>query len=65
MAFKTCYGYFKYQVIFFDLTNVSATFQDYINKILIKKLNIFIILYLDDIFIYIENKGESYIKVIQ
>ena len=46
----------------FGLINTPARFQDYINKILAKKLNIFIIVYLDDIFIYIENKGKKHIK---
>ena len=44
-AFHTQYGYFKYQVMFFELFNVPASFQGYINKILAKKLNIFIIVY--------------------
>ena len=38
--------------MFFGLFNALATFQRYINKILVKKLNIFIIVYLDDILIY-------------
>ena len=36
----------------FRLYNTPANFQDYINKILAKNLNIFIIVYLKDIFIY-------------
>lgn len=31
------------------------------NKILTKKFNIFIIIYLDDIFIYVENTSQDYI----
>ncbi len=41
-----------------------ATFQDYINKILVEKLNVFVILYLNDILIYIENKKKEYVKAI-
>ena len=37
----------------FRLSNIPANFQGYINKILAKKLNIFIIVYLHNIFIYI------------
>ena len=48
-AFQTRYGYFKYQVMPFGLSNASASFQDYINKILAEKLDIFVIVYLDDI----------------
>ena len=48
-------------MINFGLTNASASFQRYINKILAEKLNIFIIVYLDDIFIYIDNNGNGQI----
>ena len=60
-AFRTRYGHFEYQVIPFELTKARVTFQNYINKILAKNLNIFVIVYLDDIFIYIESKDEEYI----
>ena len=36
----------------FGFFNTLALFQNYINKILAKKLDIFIIIYLNDIFIY-------------
>ncbi len=49
----------------FGLTNASATFQGYINKILVEKLDVFVIVYLDDILIYTENKGEEHIQAIQ
>lgn len=55
MAFYTQYSHFEYQIMSFGLSNTSASFQCYINKILVKKLNIFIIVYLDDIFIYTED----------
>lgn len=57
MAFKTRYVHFEYKVIFFSLINTPATFQNYINRILAEKLNIFVIVYLDDIFIYKESKN--------
>ena len=41
----------------FDLLNASATFQGYVNKILAKKLDVFVIVYLDDILIYTEDPG--------
>ena len=64
MVFRTCYGYFKYQIILFGLTNILAIFQGYINKILVKKLDVFVIVYLNDIFIYTKNKREEYVKAI-
>lgn len=54
MAFYTRYSHFKYQVIPFDLSNTPASFQGYINKILTEKLDIFVIIYVDDILIYID-----------
>lgn len=41
----------------FSLFNVPATFQNYVNKILAKKLDIFVIIYLNTILIYIEDPG--------
>lgn len=56
-VFYTRYGQFKYQVMPFDLSNISANFQSYINKIFTKKLDIFIIVYSDNILISTEDLG--------
>lgn len=56
-AFQTRYGYFKYQVISFGLSNALASFQGYVNKVLSKKLDIFMIIYLNNILIYIKGSG--------
>ena len=64
-CFPDKYGHFKYQVIPFRLTNAPAIFQGYINKILAKKLNVLVIVYLDDIFIYTKNKGEDHIQAVR
>ena len=45
----------------FKLTNSLVTFQNYINKIFAKKLDVFVIIYLDDIFIYSKNKEKGYV----
>ncbi len=63
-AFKTRYGHFEYQVMLFELTNAPAIFQDYINKILAEKLDIFMIVYLDDILIYTESKGKEHVEAV-
>ena len=49
----------------FGLFNVLASFYNYINKIFAKKLNILIIIYLDNIFIYIKNLSHSYVKTVK
>ena len=64
-AFRTWYSHFKYQVILFGLTNAPISFQGYINKILAEKLDIFVIVYLDNIFIYIDDDGDRYVTAVQ
>ena len=49
----TRYGHFEYQVMLFGLINILAIFQGYINKIPAEKCDVFVIVYLDDILIYI------------
>ena len=61
MAFRTRYRHFKYLIILFSLTNAPTTFIRLINNTLRECLDIFIVVYLDDILIYLENK-EEYIK---
>ena len=48
----------------FGLTNVLGSFKGYVNKILTEKLNIFVIVYLDDILIYTKNLRKGYVKAI-
>ena len=45
----------------FDLTNASSIFQHFINDILHEYLNVFCIIYIDDILIYNNNK-KNHIK---
>ena len=63
-ALRTPYGHLDYQVMSFGISNAPASFQGYINKILAEKLNIFVIVYLDDIFIYTEGPGQGYTEAI-
>lgn len=64
-VFRIQYSHFKYQVIPFGLSNVPISFQEYINKILAEKLNIFVIVYLDDILIYTKNRGQGCVTAVQ
>ena len=48
----------------FELFNVLASFQSYINKIIAEKLDIFIIFYLKNIFIFTEALGQRHIKTV-
>ena len=49
----------------FGLSNAPATFQGYVNKILAEKLDIFVIVYLDDILIYTEDLGQPHIEAVR
>ncbi len=49
----------------FDLSNIPVSFQSYINKILAKKLDIFVVVYLDNILVYIEDVEQQYVEIVQ
>ncbi len=46
----------------FGLSNTSASFKGYVNKILAEKLDICVIVYLDDIFIYTKDSGQGHVE---
>ena len=48
----------------FGLSNAPASFQGYINKILAEKLDIFVIIYLNDIFIYTDDLGQAHVDAV-
>ncbi|CAL3963542.1 unnamed protein product [Diplocarpon coronariae] len=62
-TFRTRYGTYKYKVLPFGLTNGPATFQRFINDILLEHLDDFCSAYLDDILIYSENSLDHEIHV--
>ena len=57
-AFRTRYGSYEYRVMPFGLANAPATFQSYINRALQQFLDMFAIVYLDDILIYSEQLSQ-------
>ena len=65
IAFQTRYGHFKYQVMPFGLSNATAIFQGYVNKILAENLDVFVIVYLDDILIYTQDPDQPYVDVVR
>ena len=48
----------------FGLPNAPASFQRYVNKILVEKLDIFVIVYLDEILIYTKDAGQDYVEAV-
>ena len=49
----------------FDLSNTLTSFPGYIKKILAEKLDIFVIVYLDDILIYTKNPDQGHVEVVR
>lgn len=56
-AFRTRYGLFEYRVMPFGLTNAPATFQAYINRALAGFVDVFVVIYLDDILIFSQDQA--------
>ena len=52
-------------MISFGFFNAPASFQGYINKILAEKLNIFVIVYLDDIFVYTKDQDWGHVEAVR
>ena len=55
-AFHMYYKHFEYLIMFFDLINAFTIFQVYINQMMYSILDVYYIVYLNDILIYFENE---------
>ncbi|GAA5988531.1 hypothetical protein JCM11641_003305 [Rhodosporidiobolus odoratus] len=57
-AFRSRYGSFEYQVMPFGLTNAPAAFQHLINDTFRPFIDVFVVVYLDDILIYSDTREQ-------
>jgi len=56
--FRSRYEHYEYVVMPFGVTNASAVFMDYMNQIFCPYLDKFMVVFIDDILIYSQNKEE-------
>ena len=49
----------------YGFPNTLVTFQEYINKIMAEKFDTFIIVYLDDILIYVKDTSQQYVEAMR
>jgi hypothetical protein len=65
-AFTTRYGLYKYTVMSFGLTNAPAYFMNLMNKVFIKYLDKFVMVFIDDILVYskTEEEHEEHLRLV-
>ena len=58
-AFVTRYGQYKFMVVSFGLTNAPTYFMNMMNKVFMEELDKFVMVFIDDILIYLQNSQRT------
>jgi hypothetical protein len=57
-AFRTCYGHYKFLVLFFELTKAPVAFIEMINMVFRPFIDRFVIVFIDDFLVYLRSEEE-------
>ena len=63
MTFRKRYGHFEFLVMSFGLTNDLSPFMDLMNEVFRKYLDLFVIVFIDDILIYLRSEDDHMINL--
>ena len=57
ISFRTRYGHYEFRVMLFGLTNAPAAFMDLMNRVFLNYLDVFVIVFIDEILVYSKKEG--------
>ena len=66
IAFVTRYGQYEFTVVSFGLTNAPAYFMNMMNKVFMDELDKFVVVFIDDILVYLASaeEHEQHLRVV-